>query len=221
MFIGEITRNGFRAASPRAGVDLRDALRTSPAVRLERLVEPSLLEEWVRAVDAAEFAIRTHKNPEYWGGKPPSDYKIVGDLLPGRFMFSTNDPPLLEIIETGADAGPIGSFLGVITRSTSSPDMHDRWHNDMTGTNVIALSLNLSRERYNGGQLLMRDVASGNILFEGTHGGTGDALLFRLSEELQHRVKPVDDGPARTVFTGWFRREPNFKDVMTAGARDL
>jgi hypothetical protein len=216
MFIGQITRTGFRAASPHVGAELREALRTSPAVRLERFVEPSLLEDWLKAIDAAEFAMRTHKNAEYWGGKPPADFKVVGTLLPGRFMFSTNDPALLEIVETGAAAGPVGSFLGVITRSTSSPDMHDRWHNDMTGTNVIALSLNLSREPYNGGQLLMRDAASENILFEGTHGDAGDALLFRLSDELQHRVKAVDDGPPRTVFTGWFRSEPKFRDVLFA-----
>lgn len=214
MFIGQIAQSGFRAASPQAGVELRQALREAPAVRLERFVEPSMLDAWSRAVEAAPFVTRVHHDAAYWGGPPPTDLVMTDETVRARLVFSFNDPALLEIVQTGADEGAIGSFLGGVSRSGPRAGQLYPWHNDMDGNKLIALSLSLGREPYAGGHLQMRDAHAETILFDDAHATCGDAILFRLSYDLKHRVLDVESGPARTVFVGWFRREPTFADWL-------
>lgn len=64
----------------------------------------------------------------------------------------------------------------------------------------------------------MIEAASGSMLHELDNRSFGGALVFELSEELKHRVSGVEAGPLRTVFTGWFQREPAYADWL-AGAR--
>lgn len=45
--------------------------------------------------------------------------------------------------------------------------------------------------------------------------GLGDALIFRISGELKHRVAPMEGDEAKTAFAGWFRSDlPDFFDAL-------
>lgn len=214
MFMGQLTRAGFRAASPEAASELRAALARVPAVRLERFVEASLLESWRRALDAAPFERREHYNAAYWGGPPPTDFILADRALQGQLIFSINDPAFLRLVASAARVDPIGSFFGLVYRLTAAIGDRDRWHDDMDGNKLMALSLNLSPVPYAGGRLQVRDARTGATMYDEAHTAFGDAVLFRLSHDLKHRVSAVEPGPPRTVFTGWFQREPALKDWL-------
>jgi hypothetical protein len=98
-----------------------------------------------------------------------------------------------------------------------TPGVHDdSWHDDLSGSHrMIALSLNLSAAAYSGGTLQIRDRSSGEIVHEAANTGVGDAVLFRISPQLEHRVSRVDGAVARTAYAGWFQTEPAFRSVMT------
>jgi hypothetical protein len=70
------------------------------------------------------------------------------------------------------------------------------------------MSINLSLEEYQGGELQIRETRSGKIVSEIANTGLGDAVLFPISPELEHRVLPVRGDRAKIAFAGWFRAEP-------------
>jgi hypothetical protein len=75
---------------------------------------------------------------------------------------------------------------------------------------MIGLTVNLGHTPYEGGVLEMRRRDSERVIARASNPTPGDALIFRISEELEHHVTPVTAGGPRIVLAGWFRREPDF-----------
>jgi len=69
---------------------------------------------------------------------------------------------------------------------------------------LVAMSVNLSTKSYQGGVLQIRKKKSHQVIAEIQNVGLGDAVLFRVSEELEHRVTSVQGGLAKVTFAGWF-----------------
>jgi hypothetical protein len=205
----QLTRGGFRAASPDILDTLRSALSRSPCVHLPQFLEPWLRDRWATALETAAFTPRVHKNADYWGGAPPNDLVLAAPDLLGQLLFLMNDGALFGAVERITGCDPIGSFLGVVYRFVPGLGHADRWHSDMDGNRMVAISVNLGREPFSGGHLQIKDAASGALLFDEPNRACGDAFLFPLSADLRHRVTELDAGPMRTVFTGWFVRQPS------------
>ncbi len=79
---------------------------------------------------------------------------------------------------------------------------------------MVAMSINLSPEPYQGGFLQIRDRTSKKILHEIANVGSGDAVLFRISNLFQHRVRPVKGNVPKTAYAGWFRSKPDFRFLL-------
>jgi hypothetical protein len=215
MRIGELTRSGFRPASS-ADIDaLRDHFSQHHYVRLDGLVEPWLLERWVEWSTAAPFRPRAHHTAAYWGGEPPPvDHVIDSSDVLGRMLFAMNDPALFRAIARVTACAAIGCFHGFVYRLDAQTGDRDRFHSDMNGNRLAALSINLGREPHRGGRVQLKERAGDRLLCELENTAFGGAILFELSESLRHRVSGVEPGPARTVFTGWFQREPSHDDWL-------
>jgi predicted 2-oxoglutarate/Fe(II)-dependent dioxygenase YbiX len=86
---------------------------------------------------------------------------------------------------------------------------------------MVGLSVNLSRDTYEGGLLEIRQAVSSRAEYAVASRGFGSAVLFRISPDLRHRVTPVSGRP-RTAYAGWFRGSPDFADAFTMAlnARD-
>jgi hypothetical protein len=125
-----------------------------------------------------------------------------------------NDDRLFRVIEALTGCPAIGSFQGRVYRFTDSPSHHDDWHDDIGDNRLVALSVNLSSQPYDGGTLQIRDCTSCDILHEESNTGPGDALIFRLAPELQHRVTNVTGSRPKTAFAGWFKSAPDFKTLV-------
>lgn len=216
---GQLTRTGFRAAPPDIIDAFRDQFSRSFCVRLEQFVEPWLCDRWSRAIESAPFRPRVHKSAEYWGGAPPpNDLVLDAPALLGQMLFVMNDPTLFTVVERISGCDPIGSFYGVVYRFVPGLGHADRWHSDMDGNRIAAISVNLGREPFAGGHLQIADAVTNAVLYDAPNLGFGDAGLFRLAEDLRHRVTELLPGPPRTVLTGWFRRRPSYADWL-GGAR--
>lgn len=122
--------------------------------------------------------------------------------------FLLNDRRLFSLIDRLTGCGPIASFTGRVYRrraATKPGEHYYPWHDDVSEDRRVAISVNLARVPYAGGHLQLRDAQSHAILAEIANLGRHDAMLFRVSPALQHRVTPVTGQAARTVLTGWFR----------------
>lgn len=128
-----------------------------------------------------------------------------------HLLFMMNDPTLFHWIEQLTGCDPIGCFSGRVWRGVDLD-----WHDDWVQARMIGISVNLSTEVFSGGALRVREKASHTQICDVTNTGFGDAVLFRISEHLEHRVTPVEGTAHRTVLTGWFRREPSYLAEMDA-----
>ena len=166
-------------------------------VILPRLFEAALLEELIQRVDAAPFLPREH-------GEIGLELCMEDEITAAMLMFFPNNPAFLRLVEKITGQIQIGEFNGRVYRMTSSDGHFDHWHNDCSPERVATMSVNLSRQIYSGGALQMRYRNSKEILHEIHNTGFGDALLFRISEDLSHRVQEVTGHIPKTAFAGWF-----------------
>jgi hypothetical protein len=137
----------------------------------------------------------------------------------GLLWLLVNDDRLFRVVEAVTGCPHIGSFHGRVYRFTESPSHHDSWHDDLADNRLIAMSINLSSEAYDGGVLQIRDSTSGEILHEESNTGLGDALIFRLAPGLQHQVTNVSGSRPKTAFAGWFKSAPDFKALLRDASR--
>jgi hypothetical protein len=64
----------------------------------------------------------------------------------------------------------------------------------------------------------LRQVGDERLLAEVPNLGLGDAILFRLSRGLQHRVTDVVGAHPKTAFAGWFRTDTSYREVLSRTA---
>lgn len=193
------TRRGIRVRADAARIDaLRDAFARDHVIRLPHFLEHDLLARVQDAIDDGAFIVR-------------EDAGIAVELClePSRaldiLMFVMNAPQLFELVRAISGCSEIGAFSGRIYRFDPTIAHHDSWHDDTAaGGRLVGCSLNLSRERYSGGAFQLRAKASPEDVIEIDNNGSGDAFLFRIAPELQHRVLPVSGAHPKTAFAGWF-----------------
>jgi len=124
-------------------------------------------------------------------------------------LLLVNDEALFELIRRITGCGAIRAFEGRVYRLVGGTSHHQRWHNDMVENRFAAMSVNLG-ESYGGGVLQIRDRGSKTILAEVANTQKGDAILFQLSKELEHRITRVTDSSIKTTFAGWFKGAGSF-----------
>jgi hypothetical protein len=134
---------------------------------------------------------------------------LPSDLAPASALnFAANTAAFLELIRGITDQPEIKLFGGRIYRMAPAADHFDTWHAD-TGTThkdrLVGMSINLSGRPYQGGVFRLRDETSGEILFEHSNTGPGDAIFFRISTSLKHMVTSLAGTEPKTAFAGWFR----------------
>jgi len=118
--------------------------------------------------------------------------------------FLMNNPALLRLIEKITGQPQLGEFDGRVYRMTNSAEHAFNWHSDAFDRRAVTMSVNLSPHIYDGGALQLKLRDSTEILQEIRNTGLGDALLFRISADLIHRVQGVTGDHPKIAFAGWF-----------------
>ncbi len=119
--------------------------------------------------------------------------------------FLMNAPELLRVVESITGIDRIGWFDGRIYRLTPGTDEGHHWHDDNTHGRKLGVSVNLIDTPFEGGLLQLRDSQTCAALAEVANTGEGDCVIFRLGDDLEHRVLPVTGSVPRIAFAGWFR----------------
>ncbi len=195
-----------------------DALRSQfdkqHYLQLPGFLQPEILDLIQTHVDHGEFTERVHE-----GIGSNLELCMAGNSGLGALLLCVNDEKLFQIIGEVTQCKPIRCFEGRVYRVQSGQGHHDSWHNDFGDHRLIGMSVNLSRETYAGGVLQIRERESGMMFAEIPNTKPGDAVIFRLSDTLQHRITKVEGEVAKTAFAGWFKEQPDFVSLLRARGR--
>ena len=185
-----------------------DSLRTKYLrdnyIIFPRLYEPSLFEKIMQRVQAAPFEPHDH------GDEIGHEFCMADQTTAALLDFPLNNPAFLRIIEHITGHSNIGRFWGRVYRLTDSAEQSFNWHTDANEGRVATMSINLSPQIFEGGALQLKRRGSDEILQEVYNTGLGDAVLFRISDDLFHRVLGVKGKIPKTAFAGWFREGEDF-----------
>jgi hypothetical protein len=200
-----LTRKGLVAPDRGEVAALADTFTRAHCVKIERFVEPPLLAWMTSAIARATFVPRVHDDVD----PPATDLWLSDHDIRSAMLVLFNDASLFRFVERLTGCEPIGCFIGSTYRMTAELNHLDAWHDDIYNGRMIGFSLNLSPRPYRGGLLQLRDRSSREIVHEVANTGFGDAIVFRLSLDLEHRIGEVLSGPAKTAYAGWFKNRPS------------
>jgi len=161
-----------------------------------KLFEPLLLEEILQRVETARFLPRDHKEVGLELCMAPPDHGLV-DIPAEQSRFP-------EDHRVHYRAAP--------DRRVQRPGLPDEFFRRALRQLAFrshrppgrTMSVNRSRQIYEGGALQLKLRDSIEILQETRNTGLGDALLFRISADLIHRVQGVTGDHPKIAFAGWF-----------------
>jgi hypothetical protein len=204
----QITRSGLIFSGSSHELDeLKQQFQSFHYIRLSDFFDPELLQQLKNRIDRADWHELVHEGIGV--ENCISDKGVTGVL-----NFLMNNENLFRLIEKITECGSIGSFGGRLYRMVPGSGHHDSWHTDMGEYRLLALSMNLTKEIYQGGVLQICERKTGASLQEIPNNGFGDAILFRLASHLQHRITNMDGIIPKTAFAGWFRSQPDFRSVL-------
>jgi hypothetical protein len=165
-------------------------------VVLPKLLEPTMLDRLLERLGRGRWCDNVNEGV----GR-----EVVLDDAPARGLlhFGVNTPVFLNTVQEITGCGPLTRFEGRVYRFVPNSGHHAVWHGD-TENGLIGMSLNLSERGFEGGLFELREQQTERILAKIANTGWGDALLFRISKQLQHRVTEVTGEEPKTAFAGWF-----------------
>jgi len=188
--------------------ELRAEFGRQSCVLLPQLIEPSLLEHLLRQVAMARLVMKFERDENEQFGK----VLFVPQTEPVLFVFHLlmNNRKLFKAIEEITQCPPIGNFFGRLHSSVPGENHHIAWHGDNADHRLIGLTIGLSSAEYDGGVFQLRQKDSEEIICEVPRRPAGDAFVFQISPDLQHRLTVLEGRGPRTVGVGWFRSQPDF-----------
>jgi hypothetical protein len=190
---------------------LRDEFDHHHCVRLPELLNDAVLERVLHLTDEGEFSPRAHAGIS-------TELLMRRGKAPALLVFLINDPELFEFVRAITGCDRIGAFHGRLYRMMPGPEHEDSWHDDLHDGRMVAMSINLTPAKYDGGALEIRDRHSKEVLHRAVPKRAGDALLFRISPRLEHRVTVVRGAVPRTAYAGWFMEGPDSALLHPHGA---
>jgi hypothetical protein len=206
----QITQRGLSFSEDLQINALESEFAENNCVVLPQLIEENLIGKILKNIEKAAF----HENKHFGRGEGSdggeefaSDETIEGnELALHQIHLLLNGENFLRTIgEITGCADLIKGFVGRIYRSRARTAHHLDWHDDAEdGTRLIGISVNLSGQPFEGGVFQIRSRRTGKIFREVGCLNSGDAHLFRISKNLQHRVTKLEGDATRTMASGWF-----------------
>jgi hypothetical protein len=175
---------------------LRDEFATRQTVALRRFLHGDRLSRVLAEIRDATWEPKRDEIA--------NELVIVEKSAPALLHFLMHDPEVFGLIRGITGCPPIGRFAGRTYRMEPNVGHRDDWHNDLVDGRTAAISINLSEQGFEGGRLELRDAKTGVVRANAPRLELGDALVLRLSRDLDHRVTEVVGQTAKTAFAGFF-----------------
>lgn len=184
---------------------LAEAFRLDHVVRLRGFFGDELLAELRNRLHGAAFSRRIEHGVEV-------EHTLEEPAPLALALVVLNDPALFRVVDQITGCGPIGCYTGRVhlRRRASDGGHYFPWHTDAVQQRLAGLTVELSEHAYEGGVFQMRRRRSKTLVAQAANRTPGDALLFRISRDLEHHVTPIATDAPRLVLAGWFRRSPDF-----------
>jgi hypothetical protein len=181
---------------------LRERFSKQHCVVLKNLLEPMVLEPIQRRLEQARWNSSTFEDG-FFGTEFTLDDTVTFNLL-GLLL---NRPEFLNAIRIITGCTEISEFSGRVYCMTAGPQHHLSWHNDIDRKEKrqVGFSMNLSMDAFRGGTFELRNCSTFEQLAQIDNTGFGDALLFRISADLEHRVTQIAGTVPKFACAGWFR----------------
>jgi hypothetical protein len=200
--------------SVRDAEPLRSQFDQQHYLQLPGFFQPEILNLIQRHIDQGAFSERVHE-----GIASNKELCMEGNAAVGALLLCVNDEKLFQIIGEVTRCPSIRCFEGRVYQVRAGQGHHDSWHDDFGDHRLVGMSVNLSREMYAGGVLQIRERKSRKIVAEVPNPKRGDAIIFRLSDGLQHRITEILGELPKTAFAGWFKAQPDFISMLRSRGR--
>ena len=187
--------------------------RQNHFIRLPNLLDEQLLQIFCSEIETAEWKERAHDHIGV-------EVCLRDPDIPSLMNFLLNDTDLFRLLERITGCGSIGSFEGRVYRMIPSSGHYDSWHTDDGEHRLLAMSMNLSKEKYDGGVLQIRKRGSDESVIEIPNTDFRSTAIFQIGPVLEHQVTKVEGSVPRTAFAGWFKSQPDIWSTITAAARE-
>jgi hypothetical protein len=128
---------------------------------------------------------------------------VVIDGFVERLKLLLNDEALKLGMARIAGVESISHFTGRLYKLTPQSDLSFGWHDDVIEGRTLAISVNLSPESYDGGELQIKDLRSGEV-HRVPNTGICDAVLFKIDPTFMHCVTTVNGSHPKIAMTGWY-----------------
>lgn len=205
----QIRRNGISFPYEDEIQRLKTEFTETSCVFMPGFIEPSIVNHLLKRFETTKFVPKSEISGDYEFGKTlfvPQDEPIIF-----TFHLLLNNPKLFTLIQQLTDCETIGNFTGRMHRSVPDEKHLIEWHDDNSNHRLIGMTIELSHEKYTGGKFQLRETKTTKIIREISNINAGDAFIFRISPELQHRLTVLEKGGNRTVGVGWFCSQPEWQ----------
>jgi hypothetical protein len=179
--------------------DFRERFRRDRALAFSDLIDAALFGRLLQLCDRAEFVVDTLADVARRQLEVPG---TAGNAL----ALALKRPELLRWLEKATGCGPLNSTFGRVVQNTVGKPHHLDWHDDLPEDPMrrLGITVNLGQKAYEGGLFELRVKKTRQIVVRHRHVEPGSALMFEVSNDLEHRVWPITDGGPRRIFAGWF-----------------
>ncbi len=164
------------------------------------------------AVHTAEFYEFTHPSG--------SREQLSDDVRVARLLqFLLNETAVVKELESITGVGPLGCFSGHFYRMQPGGIHFGEWHTDCVNHRMLGMTVNLSSQPFEGGDLELRECDSDCESIRCCNNvRPGDALVFRIDPRIEHRVLSVRGTVPKLAYAGWFLEGSSWLDQMKAAA---
>ena len=208
MTLVQLTRHGVRrTGSPRAFADARERFDREHCLLLDQFVAPDLLRTIQQRLSEEGFAHKLNKGIG-------TELRLPPGALSGGIEFLANDPAVFAAIQDLTGCPAIGCYRGRVYRMMPGAGHASDWHSDVSGGRMITMSVNLSEDVFEGGDLQIREADSRTIVKHLRNVGFGDAVIFRIDPRLEHQVLPLTGTVPRSAYAGWYLASPDYASML-------
>lgn len=202
-----ITQNGLVQPSEPEILELQQEFKEKRCIVIPQLVEEKLLENILQGIAKGEFFENNHdqiKNGLYTLEDTLKSKNIATHLI----HFIINNKEFFKLIQEITGCREIKGFKGRIYKLEPGGQHKLDWHEDtFDPVRVLAISINLGANPYEGGVFQIKRKNSDEVLREVPCGNLGDAHIFDISNNLLHRVTATTGKHPRVAAAGWFTDE--------------
>lgn len=189
---------------------LRQEFAETGVITVKHFFPPQLYDKVCQALAQAQFERSTYR-VDHLGQQSLVDEMVTFDPWFDRLTLLLNSADLIGALRSLTRIPDLGRYSGRIYKMLPHSAQQLEWHSDHNHGKRLAISVNVSPRAFEGGELEYRHILSQKT--QRLHNtGPGDAVIFRIDGDHEHRVLPVSGTEPKCAVTGWYFDGPTSAD---------